>query len=427
MEPTTDVLDLFPPGARRDGDGTLVVGGCRLDNLAAAYGTPVLIVDEGHLRETARRYLRAAAGRGRDVQVTFAAKSFPCAAVLRALADEGVWVDVAGHGELAAALRAGVPPECILLHGNAKADAEIGAALDAGIAYVVVDNMDDIDRLERLAATDQRVLVRIIPGVAPQTHDAVSTGGDDSKFGLPADQAAAAMRRIRASTHLRLDGVHIHIGSQIMAVEPFADSVASLASMLADAGEGEHAVFDLGGGLGVRYARDERVPSIETYVGTVLDAADRHLPAGARVLLEPGRSMVGGAGVSLYRVTTVKRTGRTFVAVDGGMGDNLEASLYGQRFEAALAAPGTAAREEELCDVVGHHCESGDRLIAGIRLPRPAVGDLLAVPVTGAYTYALSNNYNGACRPPVVFVGDGRHRAVVRRETLDDLARRDVG
>jgi len=420
-------LEVFPPGTGRAADGVLVVGGCRVDELAAAYGTPALLVDEAHVRATVRRCRAALAAAWPDAQVTYASKAFPATAMYRLMAQEGIWVDVAGLGELEVALGAGVDPATILVHGNAKGDDLIGRALEAGVAYVVIDNLDDVDRLEGRATREQRVLVRLNPDVAPQTHDAMSTGGQRSKFGLPAGLAREVIARVRAANLLTLAGVHVHIGSQIHDLAPFAESVRALRALVEELGIADVAVYDLGGGLGVPHLRGEHVPSLEEYVGTLAAAAREHLPPAARILIEPGRALVATAGVSLYRVVTVKRAAATFVAVDGGMGDNLEVSLYGQPFEAVIAAPRTAGpRAPERCDVVGQHCESGDRLVAGVELPAPAVGDLLAVPVTGAYTHPLSNNYNGALRPPVVFVGGGEHRAVIRRETLADLVRRDV-
>jgi diaminopimelate decarboxylase len=405
----------------------LVIGGCRVDELVRAHGTPALLVDQPHLRATARRYRDALARAWPNSEVTYASKAFPTTAVYRLMAEEGIWIDVAGAGELELALRAGVDPATILVHGNAKGDELIARAVGAGVGYIVIDNLDDVDRLERHAEHEQQVLIRLNPDVAPDTHEAMSTGGHGSKFGLPVGLAREACERIARSRLLRLSGVHIHIGSQIRELAPFDESVRALCAIVDELGLDDLAVYDLGGGLGVRYVRGEQLPSIEDYVSALVTAVRRHLPPEARILIEPGRSLVATAGVSLYRVVTVKQAATTFVAVDGGMGDNLEVSLYGQPFEAVIAAQSSPGeRELETCDLVGHHCESGDRLIAGIVLPRPQVGDLVAVPVTGAYTFPLSNNYNGALRPPVVFVGDGGHRAVVRRETFADLVRRDV-
>jgi diaminopimelate decarboxylase len=413
----SDIVDLFPPGAVVDEDGELVVGGCRLRDLAAEFGTPAYVVDEGAVRERAREYRDELRSRWSDSLAIFASKAFPCTAVLQAVAEEGLGCDVAGAGELVHALAAGVDPARIYLHGNAKTDEDLGRAIDAGVGTVVVDNLDDVDRLERLVRGEQGVLVRVIPGVRPETHAAVATGQDDSKFGLAPADARAAIERLRGSDRLRLDGLHVHIGSQILDAAPFGQAVEALAAF------GEFAVYDLGGGLGARYTYADRPPSVAEYLDVLVGAAREHLPAGARLVIEPGRSLVARAGVTLYRVVTVKRGARTFVAVDGGMGDNLEVSLYDQRFEATVAdrVGGGAG-----VDLVGRHCESGDVLSAGVALREPRVGDVVAVPATGAYCFTMRNGYNGALRPPVVFVRDGEARVVVRRERYEDLLRLDV-
>jgi len=413
------LLGLFPPGTTVAHDGVLVVGGCRLDELAERFGTPAYVVDEGALRARVREFRDELTGRWPRSQVTFASKSFPCTAAYRLMAEEGVGVDVAGGGELVMALRAGVPPADLVLHGNAKSDAELELAVRSGVGTVVVDGFDDIDRLERLVPPGARqgVLVRVVPGIKADTHEAVSTGHEGSKFGLPLPAAREAIERLRRSAAVRLDGVHVHVGSQILDAGPLAQAVEVLAGL------GDFDVYDLGGGLGVRYTYDEQPPTVAEYVGALTEAAHRHLPAGARILVEPGRSMVARSGITLYRVVTVKRGTPTFVAVDGGMGDNLEVSLYGQRFEATVA---TRVGGGEPVELVGHHCESGDTLIRSVPLDRPQVGDFVAVPVTGAYCMTMANNYNGALRPPVVFARDGSAREVVRRETYDDLVRRDV-
>ena len=431
----TAVLGLFPDGTVRDEDGMMQGGGVRLDELAATYGTPALIVNETQIRNTARRYVRALTSHWPKGRVAFASKSFPCTAVYRIAAEEGLWVDVAGLGELHLALAAGVAGDRLLVHGNAKSDQEIEAYLRAGAGLIVLDNADDVERLVRIAPLvgrgadqPQPVLIRLIPGISPDTHAAMDTGRDSSKFGLPIDQAEALAERVRAAPALRLDGVHIHIGSQILAADPFARAPKALAALVAGTSLRGLPVVDLGGGLGSRYTLSDQPPTIEQYIGALAEGATGLFGPETIVMLEPGRSLVAAAGLSLYRVTTVKRTGKTFAAVDGGMGDNLEVSLYGQRFEVAPVSLPVAGvgRPLEVCDVVGRHCESGDRLVEDAVLPRPEVGDLLAVPVTGAYTFTMSNNYNGAQRPPVVFVGEGDHRLVVRRESLDDLGRRDV-
>ena len=374
----------------------LRIGGCRADALAAEFGTPVLVVAEAALRARAREYADGLAARWPRSRVVFASKAFPCTAVQRAMVEEGLGLDVAGGGEIVSALAAGADPALLVLHGNAKSDEEIAMACEHGIGLVVVDNSDDVDRLETTVPVgrSQDVLVRVIPGVDAATHASVLTGHAGSKFGLAPTAAAELIGRIERSPRLRMRGLHVHVGSQILDVAPFVQSVAALAAL------GEFPVYDLG-------------------------AAREHLPADAELIVEPGRSMVASVAATLYSVVTVKRGERTFVAVDGGMGDNLEVALYGQRFEAGIAGRLDAAVGETVT-LVGRHCESGDVLIDGVRLDAPRVGDLVAVPATGAYCHTLANNYNGNRRIPVVFAAGGAARLTVRRETWDDLLARDV-
>jgi diaminopimelate decarboxylase len=411
------LIELFPEATALDPGGRLTVGGCPLRDLADTYGTPLYVIDEGSLRARAGRFRSVLAECWPDSQVLFASKAFPCAAVLGVLAGEGLGFDVAGGGELAVALAAGVDPAQIVLHGNAKTEAELRMATEAGVGTVVIDNHDDIDRLEQIAAAGQRVLVRYLPDVRPDTHEAISTGQAGSKFGLARGDARLAIARVRASDRLLLDGVHVHIGSQILDTEPFERAVDAVAEL------GEFDVYDLGGGLGVRYTYGERPPTLEAWIAALTDAARRRLPAAAKLMVEPGRSLVARAGVTLYRVVTVKRGTPTFVAVDGGMGDNLEVALYGQRFEATVVDRVGGGEPVEL---VGRHCESGDRLASAIPLREPCPGDVIAVPVTGAYCFTMANNYNGALRPPVVFCTDGQARVTVRRESYEDLLARNA-
>ena len=414
-----DLLGLFPPGTTQDTDGTVMVGGCRLDELAAAYGTPVMAVNEGAVRQRARDYQGELAARWPDSQVVFASKAFPCTAVQRLMLSEGLWLDVAGGGEIVTALAAGADPATLVLHGNAKTTEEIELAVGAGVGTVVVDNLDDIDRLEAAVQPGrvQGCLVRIIPGVQSSTYAAYATGHSGSKFGLHPAAATQAIARIEASGGLRMDGLHTHVGSQILVADELAAAVAPLAAV------GEYPVYDLGGGLGCRYTYADHPPSLEEYLDALIGAAREHLPSGARILIEPGRSMIAPSAVTIYRVTTVKHGPKTFVAVNGGMGDNLEVALVGQRFEASIA---NRVGGGQTATVVGRHCESGDMISEDVPLREPRVGDLLAVPVTGAYCYTMSNNYNGARRIPVVFTRGGDARLVVRRETWDDLLARDV-
>ena len=411
-----DLLPLFPEYSSVSPDGELAIGGVGVRELAERFGTPAYIVDEAGLRAQARRFKDGLATRHPNSGVSFASKSFPCLAAYQVAAEEGLSIDVAGAGELVMALAAGAAPEQLYLHGNAKTTAELTMAREAGVGTVVVDNFDDIDRLEQLVTPGhkQRVLIRIIPGVAPVTHESQSTGGDDSKFGLPLDQAREAIARIGKSQKLQLDGLHLHIGSQILDTEPFARAVEAVAVL------GTFDVYDVGGGLGVRYTLTEQAPTVEEYLDTIAAAAHTYLPAGAKLLIEPGRSLVARSCVTLYRVTTLKRTGRTFVAVDGGMADNLDAALTGQGFEAAVATRVTEP-PDEIVQLVGRQCESGDLLVDRLPLPAPRVGDLIAMPVTGAYTYTLANNYNGALRPPIVFCRDGKANIAAERETHEHV------
>ena len=416
---SAEVLDLFPPGTRVADDGTLVVAGCRLDDLAREFGTPVMVVAEDAVRQRARDYLAAFRAGWPRVDVAFASKAFPCTAIQRLMVEEGLYLDVAGGGEIMTALAAGADPGRILLHGNAKTDEEIELAVREGVGLVVVDNFDDIDRLERIVAPGrvQPCLVRVIPGVQASTYAAVATGHEGSKFGLMPDAAREAINRIERSSVLRCDGVHTHVGSQLLNVDQLAAAVAPIAAL------GTFDTYDLGGGLGVRYTYDDHPPTLDDYASAMLTQARELLPSGSRIIVEPGRSMTAAAACTVYRVTPVKRGLVTHVAVDGGMGDNLEVSLYGQRFEASIVDRVGGGDD---VTVVGRHCESGDQLIDGVALRDPSVGDLLAVPVTGAYCYTMSNQYNGARRIPVVFAADGRARLVVRRDTWADLLARDV-
>jgi diaminopimelate decarboxylase len=417
----SQLLELFPLGSATDADGMLVIGGCRADDLAAEFGTPVLVVAEEALRARAREYADELSSRWPNSRAVFASKAFPCTAVQRVMVDEGLGLDVAGGGEILTALKAGVDPALIVLHGNAKTTEEITMAVDNGIGLVVVDGPDDVDRLEAIVppGRTQDVLVRVIPGVTADTHAHVLTGHEGSKFGLAPAAAAELVRRMEHSPRLRMRGVHAHVGSQILQAEPLAAAVAPLAAL------GEFEIYDLGGGLGARYTWADKPVSVAEYLDVLISAAREHLPRDAQIIIEPGRSMVATAAATIYRVITIKRGQITFVAVDGGMGDNLEVALFDQRFEAGIADR-LDATDGEIVSVVGRHCESGDILVDGVPLNRPQVNDLLVVPATGAYCFTMSNNYNGNRRIPVVFVASGMPSLVVRRETWDDLAARDV-
>ncbi|HEX5088702.1 MAG TPA: diaminopimelate decarboxylase [Nocardioides sp.] len=416
------LLDLLPAGTELTDDGVPVVGGCRLDEVAAGAGTPVLVVAEDAVRARAREYADGLAARWPTSRVVFGSKAFSCTAVQRLMVEEGLGLDVAGGGEILGALKAGVDPRLLILHGNAKLPEEIELAVEHGLGLVVVDGPDDVDRLEAAvpAGREVDVLVRVIPGVTAQTHDSVLTGHDDSKFGLAPADAEVLISRIEGSRTLRMRGLHLHVGSQILQTEPFADAVAAVARL------GEFPVYDLGGGLGARYTWADEPPTVAAYLDVLVGAARAHLSADAELIVEPGRSMVAEAACTVYSVVTVKRGRHTFVAVDGGMGDNLEVALFDQRFEAGIIGRLDTAEDDEVCQLVGRHCDSGDVLVRDVVLSRPAVGDGVVVPSTGAYCFTMANNYNGNRRLPVVFARDGSWRTVVRRETWEDLLGRDV-
>jgi diaminopimelate decarboxylase len=421
MAATRELSHVYPLGSRVNQAGRLEVGGCDLVELAREHGTPAYVVAEDDLRARARAFHQALAARHDDYEVLFASKAFTCSAAYRLFAEEGLSCDVASGGELHMARAAGFDPARIYLHGNAKSEDELREALEAGVGHVVIDGFDDIDLLERLvpAGGAQRVMVRATPGVKPSTHDFISTGQLDSKFGLGLDESRAAIERLRGSDRLELVGMHMHIGSQIFELGSFRRAIEAIAEL------GEFEVYNLGGGLGVAYTAEDEPPSIEAYVDALVGAAHEALGRERRLVIEPGRALVANAGVTVYTVVTVKRGLSTYVSVDGGMSDNLRPMLYGSVYEAAIVdrlEPGG-----ELCRVVGKHCESGDVLVHDVHLHDPRPGDLLVTPVTGAYGHAMANNYNAVPRPPVVFCRDGNARVVVRRETYEDLLARDVG
>jgi diaminopimelate decarboxylase len=415
---------VLPLGSRVDARGRLEIGGCDAVELAREFGTPAYVYAEDDLRARARAYVDALRARHDDFDVLFASKAFPCTAAYRLFAAEGIACDVASGGELALALRGGFDPARIYLHGNAKSLAELREALEAGVGHVVLDSFDDLERLERVVgergAGRQAVLVRVTPGVAGRTHASISTGQADSKFGFGLDDARVAIERLRGSEQLELVGLHMHIGSQLLSLDAYRPAIEAIATL------GDFPVYNLGGGLGVAYTADQHPPSIEQYVDVQVRAANELLGPGKRLLIEPGRSLVANAAVTLYTVETVKRNVSTWVGVDGGMSDNMRPMLYGSVYEAFLADRADAAGTGERCHVAGKHCESGDVIVRDAPLADPKPGDVLVTPATGAYGHAMASNYNGIPRPPVIFCKDGDARVVVRRETYEDLAARDV-
>jgi diaminopimelate decarboxylase len=418
--------ELLPESATVEG-GELVLGGVRTGELAERFGTPLLVVCEGTLRAQARAYREAAPG----ALVAYGLKAFPNVAVARVLGEEGLGTDVSTRGELEIALRAGVPPERLVVHGNNKSDDELRGAAEAGAGLVVLDALDEVSRAA--AAGVRRVLVRVTSGIEADTHEAIRTSHHGSKFGLPAGDAARAIGNARTAG-LDIAGLHVHIGSQLLDTQAARMTVEWLAAFAAECRRAlgwTPTVVDLGGGLGVATSADERPPPVREFVTEVVArlraAFALHDLPEPLLVLEPGRSLVGRAGLTLYRIGVVKRASEsvTFVAVDGGLSDNPRPQLYGSRYTALLANRADEPPAGEY-SVAGKHCEA-DTLIGWVPLPEPRRGDLLAVPSTGAYTLAMASNYNAVPRPAAVLVGDGEARLIRRRETLDDVLALETG
>jgi diaminopimelate decarboxylase len=435
-----NTLDLFPSRSRIDEQGRLWLGGCLALSLAQDFGTPLYVFDEATLRGRCRAYRQALAqhypGQG---LVAYASKAYLNRALAQLVAQEGLGLDVVSGGELYVAQRAGFPVEQIHFHGNNKTSAELTTALDEGVGCIVVDNLHELEELERLAARRQLqvpIWLRLSPGVDVHTHAYRKTGLLDSKFGFPLQtgNAERALARALASPHLIPVGLHAHIGSQILDLEPFAVAIAILLEFAATMRERygfELREFSPGGGWGVMYHESNAPVPLEQYVQTVckavVEGCRHHGLELPKLVIEPGRSIVALAAVALYRVGARKEIPgvRTYVSVDGGMADNIRPALYGAQYT-ALAANKGHQPAEEMVTVAGRFCESGDVLIRDVALPRLETGDLLAVPGAGAYCLAMASNYNLVPRPAVVLVRDGKAKLIQRRETFDDLVARDL-
>lgn len=422
--------------------GRLEVGGVDACELAERYGTPLYVLDEEALRARCREYVEAFRRAAPGATVAYAAKAFLSKAMARLAHEEGLHLDVASFGELRVALAAGFPPERITFHGNFKKDEEVRAALGAGVGLFVADSFEELRAVSAAARSlgkKQRALVRVAPGIDPHTFEAVSTGGFDTKFGFTAANGAAlrAVEECLAAEGIELAGLHAHIGSQILSLDPYRLLVEKLLELAEEIGRKTGwtpGFLGLGGGLGIRYSEADVPPAPEDLARTVAEALrrgarDRNLPE-PKIGVEPGRSIVGEAGLTLYRVGPVKEVPsedggtRVYATVDGGLSDNPRPLMYGATYPAVLAnrASETPAR---LIRVAGRHCETDTLFDVPLPLPRP--GDILAVQCTGAYNHSMASNYNCFFRPPVVFVRGGSSRAVVRRETEEDLLARDVG
>ncbi|MFD3326688.1 diaminopimelate decarboxylase [Streptomyces sp. NPDC058701] len=426
---------LWPAGTSVTPTG-LHLSGISLSELAATYGTPAVILDEDDFRARCRTWRRAFAGH----DVYYAAKAFLCHETARWLSEEGMGIDVCSEGELRTALEGGIAPQVIVMHGNNKSTAELAAAVKHQIALVVIDSLDEIRRLSAAAVAagrEQRILIRVTPGIDAHTHTHITTSTDDQKFGfsIRAGAAAEAAKAVLASPGLRLVGLHSHLGSQITRPDVLHEGIVALVSFmgsLARRHEVSTDVLDLGGGYAIAYTPDDVPLDIATIAPQLIDwvtraCQDADLPV-PRLAVEPGRAVAGPTALTLYRVGTVKRQQglRTWVAVDGGMSDNIRPALYGAPYSVALANR-TSSRAAEVFTVCGRHCESGDVIAKDVLLPGDLeVGDLLAVPASGAYHRSMASTYNMQPRPPVIAVSNGHARPIVRRETLEDLQRLDV-
>ncbi|WP_106768046.1 diaminopimelate decarboxylase [Paenibacillus faecalis] len=431
---------MFLHGTSRINDrGHLEIGGCDTVDLQAQFGTPLYVVDEQLVRQRCREYTEAFKASGLKFQVAYASKAFCVMAMCRLAEEEGLSLDVVSDGELYTALQAGFPADRIHFHGNNKTPDEIEMALDARIGCFVVDNEIELRMLQAIAARKEqrvKILLRVTPGVEAHTHEYISTGQTDSKFGFDIGNGSAyeAVKLAASQPNLELLGLHSHIGSQIFEVEGFQMAIQRVAEFSRTVKEGlsvTFSVINLGGGFGIRYVEGETPLHVSQYVQAITDAVKLHFegiaPELPEIWVEPGRSIVGDAGTTLYTVGTSKDIPdvRKYVAVDGGMTDNPRPALYESKYEALLA---NRANEpvEETVSIAGKCCESGDMLIWDVELPKVDSGDLLAVSCTGAYNYSMASNYNRIRKPAVVFVKDGVGQLVVRRESLEDIVRHDV-
>ena len=441
---------VWPSSAMRTESGAVAIGGVPLPQLAAQFGTPLYVIDEQDARSRAARtraaFSAAAAAHGTTASAYYAGKAFLCTEAVRWMVAEGLNIDVSSGGELAVALAAGVEPARLGLHGNNKSLAEIDRAVGVGIGAIVIDSLVEIDRVS--AAADrhgrvQPVRLRINSGVHAHTHEYLATAREDQKFGIPLAEAAAAVATIRSHARLRFLGLHSHIGSQIFAIDGFLEAARRLLALHAQLlAHGPVPELNLGGGFGIAYVHSDEAPPIEHVAEALLTAvaavcAELSIPM-PHIAVEPGRVIIGPAGVTLYEVGTTKDVMvtlddevegvavRRYVSIDGGMSDNARPALYGADYSVALASRASAV-DPVLVRIAGKHCESGDIVVRDAYLPGDtAPGDLVAVPATGAYCFSLASNYNYLARPAVVAVTDGTARVIVRGETETDLLSRDA-
>lgn len=420
-------------------EGHLAIGGVDTIDLANEYGTPLFVYDIALFRERARGFVDTFKKENVKAQVAYASKAFSAVAIYQVAKEEGLSVDVVSGGELFTALKAGFPTEKIHFHGNNKSVEELTYALESKIGCIVIDNFYEIDLLKKLTRERQQkmaVLIRVTPGVEAHTHDFITTGQADSKFGfdLSNGQADEAFKALYEDEYLALQGMHCHIGSQIFETEAFSLAAKKVVDKMAEWKQQygfEATVLNLGGGFGIRYTAEDAPLEPAVYVDDMIKAVKKEaaefnieLP---EIWIEPGRSLVGDAGTTLYRVGSHKTVPdvREYIAIDGGMSDNIRPALYEAKYEGAIANNMNAALTTNYT-VAGKLCESGDKIIEDIELPVVQTGDILATFCTGAYGYSMASNYNRVGRPAVVFVENGKHQLVVKRESYADMAKLDL-
>ena len=427
-----DLSSAYPIGSGVNEKGHLVVGGCDVVDVVKQFGTPAYVYSEDDMCSRARNYMDAFRQRTDNFEVIFASKAFPATAAYSLFSNEGLSVDVASGGELYLALKGGFPPERIYMHGNNKTPTELEYAFDSDVGHLILDSFDEVKIAQKMCAERkrvQKVMIRVTPGIEPSTHSYVKTGQLDSKFGfgLADGIAASAVEKVSDCENLELIGLHAHIGSQIFELESYRKAIHMLAEFVASIDGFNCRVLNVGGGLGIAYTDEDEPASIESYVDVKVRGISDEFDPVPKILVEPGRSLVGSAGITVYTVGTIKEIPgvRTYVAVDGGMSDNLRPMLYGAKYQADIANKMNDAADQT-ATIAGMHCESGDVIVKDATIAHPEAGDLLVTPATGAYGHAMANNYNGVARPPVIFCRDGNAREVIRRETWEDLAARDV-
>jgi diaminopimelate decarboxylase len=437
-DPNADLSSVLPMTAEIR-EGHLWVGGVDMVELARSQGTALYVMDEAHIRHQLREFRRWTTFHWGDVETVYAAKAFMCKAMCRVVHDEGAMVLCASGGELAIALAAGVPADRIQVHGNNKTVLELTEAIEAGVNRIIADSLLELGRISEIASArgiEQAVLLRITPGIKPDTHGYIQTGQEDSKFGFGLNHGLAmeAARRACDLPGIDFAGLHMHIGSQIFALQSFTKAIEVEVDFMRQVREVTGRTvrdLDVGGGIGIKYGLADEPSTIEQFgmvvVDGIKDECERQGLPVPRILIEPGRAVVANAGITLYTVGTIKELPgiRTYVAIDGGMTDNIRPALYGARYECLVANKADLPRTD-IVTVAGKHCETGDLIARDVPIQPVDTGDVLAVCATGAYCQSMSSNYNKQVRPGVVFVADGRARVVVRRETYDDLMRCDV-